>query len=362
MRLANERPLRPTKAIANGAAAWWTCSAGVGGLSHGFAQEGASTCAPASTSTPPAATPTSANNQARFVERSVEELTASDINPLFTEGQPRILVGCAPCQPFSTYSQNRADTKWRLLAEFGRLVRGAQPDVVSMENVPRLASFHGGKLFGDFLAMLQQEGYAVWSNVVDCADYGVPQTRKRLVVLASRVGGIELLPPTHPKEAHPTRPRRHLRFAARRRRRTRRGRSTALREPALPHKPRPHPSGQAGRFLGRLEPRAGRQVPPQTHWPLVSKRLRPDALGRAGAHDHHPMQRLRQRPASAIPIKIAPSRCGKRRCCRPFRGATSSSIPTQRWFVSVAARWIGNAVPVALARAVARSVARALEI
>ena len=170
---------------------------GVGGLSHGFLLEGFDVRAGIDIDAS-CRYAYERNNGARFVERSVEDLAARDINPLFAEGQPRILVGCAPCQPFSTYSKNRTDAKWRLLAEFARLVRDVQPDVVSMENVPRLTSFHGGRLFEDFLAMLEQEGYAVWSNVVDCANYGVPQTRKRLVVLASRLSRRHCSPHLHP--------------------------------------------------------------------------------------------------------------------------------------------------------------------
>ena len=333
---------------------------GVGGLSHGFAQEGFdvragididASCRHAY----------ERNNQARFVERSVEELTASDINPLFTEGQPRILVGCAPCQPFSTYSQNRADTKWRLLAEFGRLVRDAQPDVVSMENVPRLASFHGGKLFGDFLAMLRQAGYAVWSNVVDCADYGVPQTRKRLVVLASRVGAIELLPPTHPKEARPTvrdaisglppiAAGEHdaddpLHYASRlsptnlaRIQAAKPGASWDDWDPALVAKCHRRHTGRWYRSVyGRMR------------WDAPAPTITTQCNGFGNGRFGHPDQ------DRAISLREAA-------LLQTFPRGYEFFDPTQRWFVSAAARWIGNAVPVALARAVARSVARALEI
>lgn len=92
---------------------------GVGGLSHGFVQEGFNVRAGID-SDASCRYAYERNNGARFVERRVEALAGRDVNRLFVEGRPRILVGCAPCQPFSTYSQNRSDGKWRLLAEFAR--------------------------------------------------------------------------------------------------------------------------------------------------------------------------------------------------------------------------------------------------
>ena len=172
---------------------------GAGGLSHGFMLEGFdvragididASCRHAYEH----------NNGARFIEKNIADVHGAEVGALFAEGQPRILVGCAPCQPFSPYSRKRADDKWRLLGEFARLVRETQPDVLSMENVPRLANFHGGEL----LRGLEDAGYAVWSRVVDCAAYGVPQTRQRLVVLASRVGPIALVPPTHKQGSYRT--------------------------------------------------------------------------------------------------------------------------------------------------------------
>jgi len=71
-----------------------------------------------------------------------------------------------------------------------------KPDVVSMENVPRLMKFQGGSVFVDFVRRLRKE-YWVDFRVVFAPDYGVPQRRSRLVVLASRLGPISLIPPTH---------------------------------------------------------------------------------------------------------------------------------------------------------------------
>jgi DNA (cytosine-5)-methyltransferase 1 len=65
-----------------------------------------------------------------------------------------------------------------------------------MENVP-LVEKHA--VFDDFVAILRKLGYEVWQGVVDCTQYGLPQTRRRMVILASLIGPIELIPPTHKK-------------------------------------------------------------------------------------------------------------------------------------------------------------------
>jgi DNA (cytosine-5)-methyltransferase 1 len=63
-----------------------------------------------------------------------------------------------------------------------------------MENVP-LVEKHA--VFDDFVATLRRLGYKVWQDVVDCTQYGLPQTRRRMVILASAIGPIELISPTH---------------------------------------------------------------------------------------------------------------------------------------------------------------------
>jgi DNA (cytosine-5)-methyltransferase 1 len=71
-----------------------------------------------------------------------------------------------------------------------------RPEIITAENVPELSQLrHPAYL--EFIAALEKAGYYVTSKIVRCADYGVPQTRERLVVLASRLGSIELLVPTH---------------------------------------------------------------------------------------------------------------------------------------------------------------------
>jgi DNA (cytosine-5)-methyltransferase 1 len=141
------------------------------------------------------------NVPAKFHNQSVTELTGEKLAGHFPQGSVRVLVGCAPCQTFSKYTQgldNEDDPKWTLLTEFARLVRELQPDIVSMENVPELQRY---PVFDSFLATLTAEGFYFTTDaekrVVYCPDYGIPQHRSRVVLLASRFGSIELIPPTH---------------------------------------------------------------------------------------------------------------------------------------------------------------------
>ena len=137
------------------------------------------------------------NNQVEFVCKDICEIEASDIAPYWGDAEVRILVGCAPCQPFSPLQSNRADAKnddekWGLLKEFSRLARETEAEIVSMENVPHLKKCD---IYDRFVSDLEADGFEISVQTVPCAKYGVPQTRRRLVLLASKRGKIKLVDP-----------------------------------------------------------------------------------------------------------------------------------------------------------------------
>ena len=76
------------------------------------------------------------NNRGTFVERDVAKLDSREVNALFKTGRRRILTGCAPRQPFSTYNQKNSDPTWQLVTPLGDLAVRVRPDILSMENVP----------------------------------------------------------------------------------------------------------------------------------------------------------------------------------------------------------------------------------
>ena len=123
----------------------------------------------------------------------MQGLSGASLRALWGDAEQTLLGRCAPCQPFSSYSRKgrgtRKDGKWGLVAHFGRLIQESQPDFVTMENVPQLLDHD---VFGEFVACL--EGYHSWWSVIQCADYGVPQTRKRLV-LSLKSRHVQLIPP-----------------------------------------------------------------------------------------------------------------------------------------------------------------------
>ncbi len=179
---------------------------GVGGLSYGMAKRGFNiiagfdideTCRYAYEE----------NNKAKFISQDVSTINGPEINELFGESKVRVLAGCAPCQPFSSYAfknKNKDSKKYNLLYEFARLIEEAEPDIITMENVAQILAFKQRPVFNDFISKLESLGYNVSYKVVYCPDYGIPQTRKRLVLLASRLGKIELIKPTHTKDNYKT--------------------------------------------------------------------------------------------------------------------------------------------------------------
>lgn len=173
---------------------------GAGGLAHGFRLEGFEIAAGADLD-PACRLPFERNNGGRFLLADVAGLDGAAVGGLFAPDRIPVLVGSPPCQPFSTYTQGRRDPRWRLLEHFARIAAEARPAVVALENVPRLARFRRGQVLARLLAALRRLGYSGSWSVESAADHGVPQRRERLVLLASRLGRIALdrgsAPPAH---------------------------------------------------------------------------------------------------------------------------------------------------------------------
>ncbi|MGB7406183.1 MAG: DNA cytosine methyltransferase [Pacificimonas sp.] len=163
---------------------------GVGGLSFGLEQAGIevglgvdidASCAHAFTH----------NVSGRFLRKDVEELTTAEIVEAYSPSAIKILAGCAPCQPFSTYRRSSKGlsipSEWSLVERFAEIAQNVRPDFVIMENVPPLAD---QPVFAKLLAALA--GYHVDWNILRMESLGLPQTRKRLVMVASKWGPIEL--------------------------------------------------------------------------------------------------------------------------------------------------------------------------
>lgn len=172
---------------------------GIGGLSYGFKQSGIEIKAGIDVDKS-CQYAFETNCKSKFINKDISKIKGFELNSLYDKNDIKILVGCAPCQPFSSYTyknDKQKDQRWQLLYEFTRLIKEVKPAIISMENVPTLLTFKKAPVFSNFVDSLEKEGYFVWHRIVYAPDYGIPQKRKRLVLLASNLGNIELLPPTH---------------------------------------------------------------------------------------------------------------------------------------------------------------------
>lgn len=99
------------------------------------------------------------------------------------KGQLFLLAGCPPCQGFSSQQKSRLgdkDDRNTLAFQFTRLVKEIRPLFVLMENVPGMK--REGKIFKEVVNRLKNSGYKLHFDIVNSADFGIPQTRKRLVL------------------------------------------------------------------------------------------------------------------------------------------------------------------------------------
>ncbi|MET3930725.1 DNA (cytosine-5)-methyltransferase 1 [Lysobacter sp. OAE881] len=145
--------------------------------------------------------------------QDIRQLKPQDLSSIVGRRQrPLLFSGCAPCQPFSkqNLSKSSKDSRRSLLGEFGRFVEHWLPEYVFIENVPGLQRIQSkdGPLSA-FVRLLRRLGYDVKTDVLPASAYGVPQTRQRLVLLASLVGDIELPARSHGEKLTPTSTVRH---------------------------------------------------------------------------------------------------------------------------------------------------------
>ena len=292
------------------------------------------------------------NNAAKFIHKDVKKVTVDILRPYFADAEFRALVGCAPCQPFSAMRGNRAGTsglgnRWGLLRHFARLAENPEISMVSMENVPGLCR---QRVYRDFIRALKKSGYQVgFSGVVNCADYGVPQSRRRLVVLASRHGDIDFAPPPSPN------PCRTVRDAL--------AAFDGRRDPAHIHRP-----------LTEKNKERIRQSKPGGTWRDWDPKLRSPCHGERGHKFSSSYGRMRWgAPAPTITTQFCNYGCGrfghptKNRTITVREAALLQTFPRGYAFfdagdsppsVCALARHIGNAVPPALGRAIGESIIR----
>lgn len=173
---------------------------GGGGLSEGMRQAGFRILAAVEID-PLAADTFKANHEgAAVIQRDIRNVSGSELlkQSGIEFGELDLLAGCPPCQGFSTLTRKykREDKRNELIKEVSRLVRETKPRAIMIENVPGLAQ-KGAQFLREFISDLNDQGYFVTHDVLQVADYGVPQDRKRFVLFAGLGFKICIPKPTH---------------------------------------------------------------------------------------------------------------------------------------------------------------------
>jgi SAM-dependent methyltransferase len=139
---------------------------GAWGLTHGLQKEGIDVVAGVDVEES-CRHPFEFNNAAKFIKEDVSKISGEQLNALHGKSEIRVLAGCAPCQPFSTYSQRYdvlSSPRWGLLYQFDRLVKETRPQIVTMENVPTVAKH---AVFDDFANSLMDQTGLLFFNHPD---------------------------------------------------------------------------------------------------------------------------------------------------------------------------------------------------
>ncbi len=129
----------------------------------------------------------------------VRRLTPTAVREWIGEEQVHAVVGGPPCQGFSTLGdQIQGDPRNSLFEAFARVVKWINPLCVLMENTSYLRSQYSGQYEEEIRRLLQDVGYAVDARILNAADFGTPQMRKRLFIVGTRLGVPFVWPaPTH---------------------------------------------------------------------------------------------------------------------------------------------------------------------
>ncbi len=179
--------------------------AGCGGLSKGLTKAGFDVRAAVELDATAAKTYRKNHPQIALIERDICMVTGSELKALCGNKPISLLVGCAPCQGFCslTAKNKRNDPRNVLVLQMAKLIEDLKPAAVMMENVPGLET-RGASIFNEFVARLRALGYKPEWRGVQMADYGVPQSRRRLVLFAGHKFRIPIPETTHAKQPQPT--------------------------------------------------------------------------------------------------------------------------------------------------------------
>ena len=167
---------------------------GCGGLSEGLKQAGFKVIAGVEVDKNAAKSYRMNHADTVLFEDDIRKLDTGKILKLLRGNPLHLLAGCPPCQGFSSLRKlNRKSAVWdernSLIYEYYRFVEELNPLTIMLENVPGIVDY---TLFKAIIRKLEKLGYYLVYKVVNVADYSVPQRRKRLVLLGSKLCEIDI--------------------------------------------------------------------------------------------------------------------------------------------------------------------------
>ena len=327
---------------------------GAGGLTRGLLDAGISVVAGIDNDDRVRKTYERNNEPSRFIPSDIRDV---DIDALrhklgICSREPTLYAACTPCQPFSTLNTMHAvDGRKSLLLDFATIVEQAPPDYIIVENVPGLGNAFGREIYDEFERSLKKHGFQIGANKLDAKDFGVPQTRKRFILVASRHGSPRLPKRTTEKRYNTVR-------------------DSIRRFPAIAH----------GEKSDSHKNHAARKLPPH-HLRIVqavpanggSRREVADASILLKCHQKHPeahkdvFGRMSwDLPAPTLTCRCTDVYCGRFTHPEQHRGISLREAAALQTFedqyeffgdsILEQARQIGNAVPVRLAKILGASI------
>ena len=166
---------------------------GCGGISVGFEMAGFQTLLGVDIHSPSLASFRRNHPHAAAILGDIAKVTEGDVRSVLGDVGVTVVSAGVPCQGFSLSNRKRwqDDERNFLFKEFVRFVEILQPEVIMLENVSGMRSAKGGQFVRDITTAMSEAGpgYAVESRLLNSADYGVPQTRRRLIFIGHREAG-----------------------------------------------------------------------------------------------------------------------------------------------------------------------------
>lgn len=175
--------------------------AGVGGLAMGFEQSGFETILANDFDEFAAETYKFNHKNTPFIDGDVSKITEEQIKGIIGDKQVDLIVGGIPCQSFSMAGyrirkgiDNSNDPRHFLYKEYFRILDIVKPKVAIIENVKGILSSHNGEVVKDIILSFQNRGYEADFKLLDASDYGVPQARERVIIMANNIGVKNIFP------------------------------------------------------------------------------------------------------------------------------------------------------------------------